>query len=189
MRRLLRRLSAAKEPHDRLDGRVCENGRRDALAEIADRKTFERIVEDTLAGGCKPGCLVLVDVDHMQEADDRSEDGVRERILQTVAAALQENFREGDDIGKLEEDLFGLWIEGMSAEKVDGIRRRIAMVNDRLLHRDRALPFVTLSAGVALGEPGGSYRELYIQAEKVLRRVKEGGRCGCEIARNDRRKD
>lgn len=189
MRKLLRRPSAAKKPQNRAGERVCENGLRDALAEIADRKTFQRMVEDALAGGCKPGCLLLVDVDCMQEADGRLEDSAKERILQAVAAALRENFREKDGIGWLEEELFGLWIEGMPAEKVSGIRRRIAMVNDRLLHAGGDYPAVTLSAGAALGEPGGSYQELYIQAGKVLRRVKEGGRCGCEIAMNDRRKD
>ena len=46
------------------------------------------------------------------------------------------------------------------------------------------LPKVTLSAGAALGESGESYKEIYRQAQKVLHRVKEGGRCGCEVYTN-----
>ena len=67
---------------------------------------------------------------------------------------------------------------------MSGIRRRIAVVNDKLLHGGNELPRVTLSAGAALGEPGESYKEIYRQAQKVLHRVKEGGRCGCEIYTN-----
>ncbi len=185
MRKLLRRLLAAKRPQGRSCGRVYGPGERDALTETANRNTFLRIVEEALAGGQEQGCLVLVDVDHMQEIIDRCGSETGDHILQAVAAALRENFRAVDAIGRLDKDLFGLWIEGISAERVGSIRRRIAVVNDRLLHARGELPAVTLSAGAALGEPGGRYQELYVQAQKVLHRVKEGGRCGCEIVMND----
>ena len=187
MKKLLRRLLAEKRPQSRSGGRVYAPGERDVLTEAANRNAFMRIVEDALAGGQEQGCLVLVDVDHMQEINSRHGSETGDRVLQAVAAALRRNFRAGDGIGRLEEDLFGLWIEGMSAEHVGGIRRRIAVINDGLLHAGGELPAVTLSAGVAFGEPGESYQEVYIQAEKVLHRVKEGGRCGCEIVMSDRR--
>jgi diguanylate cyclase (GGDEF)-like protein len=139
------------------------------------------MVEETLAGGHGQGCLLLVDVDHMQEVNENFGRQMGDKVLQTVYAMLREHFREGDGIGRLSEDTFGIWIEGLSADQVSGIRRRIAVVNDRLLHGGQDLPTVTLSAGAALGESGESYKEMYRQAQKVLTRVKEGGRCGCEI--------
>lgn len=187
MKKLLRRLIADKEPQGRSRGRVYGSGERDALTGIANQRTFRRIVEKALAGRQEQGCLVLVDVDRMREINERHGSGTGDRVLQAVAAALCENFRSVDAIGRLEEDLFGLWIEGMSAEHVRGIRRRIAMVNDRLLHAGEEFPAVTLSAGVALGETAGNYQELYIQAQRVLRRVKEGGRCGCEISSEEQK--
>lgn len=187
MKKLLRHLIADKEPQGRSRRRVYGPGERDALTGIANQQTFRRIVEKALAGGPDQGCLVLVDVDRMREINERHGNGTGDRVLRAVAATLCENFRSVDVIGRLKEDLFGLWIEGMSAEHVSGIRRRIAVVNDRLLHADGELPTVTLSAGVALGEPGENYQELYIQAQKVLRRVKEGGRCGCEISTGEQK--
>lgn len=181
MKKLLRHLLAAREPQERAGGRVYGPGERDALTGAANKNAFMRIVEKALADGQTQGCLVLVDVDHMREINEQHGSGTGDRILQAAAAALRDNFRAVDAIGRLEEDLFGLWIEGMTAERVGGIRRRIAVVNDKLLHAGGELPTVTLSAGVALGEPGECYQDLYIQAGKVLRRVKEGGRCGCEI--------
>lgn len=187
MKKLLRHLFTAKESLGRTGGKVYGPGELDALTGIANQKTFQRIVDEALAGGQKHGCLVLVDVDRMREINDRHGSEGGDRLLQAVAAALRENFRAADGIGRLEEDLFGLWIEGMSAENVGGIRRRIAMVNDRLLHAGGEFPAVTLSAGAALGESGERYQELYLQAEKVLHRVKEGGRCGCEISSGEQK--
>lgn len=186
MKKLLH-LLAANRTQGRPSRRVYSPGERDVLTEVANRKTFLRIVEKALAGGGEHGCLVLVDVDHMREINERFGSETGDRVLQAVAAALHENFRAVDAIGRLEEDLFALWIEGMSAEHVGGIRRRITVINDRLLHAGGELPNVTLSAGVALGEPGESFQELYIQAKKVLHRVKEGGRCGCEISTGEQK--
>ncbi len=83
--------------------------------------------------------------------------------------------------GRVEEDEFALWIGGLSAENVGGIRRRIAHLNDLLMHMEEEIPAVTLSAGAAVGEAGEDFKCLYRRAEEVLRRVKERGRCGCEI--------
>ncbi|MCM1267326.1 MAG: GGDEF domain-containing protein [Bacteroidales bacterium] len=187
MKQLLRRLLAVKDPQGRKGGRVYGPGERDALTGVANKKAFLRIVAEALAGGQKSGCLVLVDVDHMREINERCGTETGDRVLRAAAKTLLENFRSVDAVGRLEEDLFALWIEGMSPEHVGGIRRRIAVVNDKLLHADGDLPTVTLSAGAALGEAGESWQELYLQAQKVLQRVKEGGRCGCEIGNGEQR--
>ncbi len=181
MLNILRRSPAQQEPQGRAAGRSYGPGKRDALTGAVNRSTFQKMVEETLAGGHGQGCLLLVDVDHMQEVNENFGREMGDKVLQTVYAMLREHFREGDGIGRLSEDTFGVWIEGLSADQVSGIRRRIAVVNDRLLHGGQDLPTVTLSAGAALGESGESYKEMYRQAQKVLTRVKEGGRCGCEI--------
>lgn len=181
MLNFLRRSPVSQQPQGRAAGKSYGPGKRDALTGAVNRSTFQKMVEETLAGEHGQGCLLLVDVDHMQEVNDNYGRETGDRVLQAVYAVLRNYFRVGDGIGRLSEDTFGVWIEGLSAEQVSGIRRRIAVVNDRLLHGDRDMPTVTLSAGAALGESGESYKEMYRQAQKVLNRVKEGGRCGCEI--------
>ncbi len=180
MLNILRR-SPAQKSQDRVAGKNYGSGKRDALTGAVNKSAFQKIVEDALAGEHMQGCLLLVDVDHMQEVNDSYGRETGDRVLQAVYATLREHFRGEDGIGRLSEDTFGIWIEGLSADQLGGIRRRIAVVNDRLLHGDRDMPTVTLSAGAALGESGESYKEMYRQAQKVLYRVKEGGRCGCEI--------
>ena len=181
MLNILRRSPAQQKPQGKAAGKSYGPGKRDALTGAVNRSTFQRMVEDALAGEHGQGCLLLVDVDHMQEVNNNYGRETGDRVLQAVYGTLREYFRGEAGIGRLAEDTFGVWIEGLSAEQVSGIRRRIAVVNDRLLHADRDMPTVTLSAGAALGESGESYKEMYRQAQKVLNRVKEGGRCGCEI--------
>lgn len=181
MLNFLRRYLASPKPQAKAAGKSYGSGKRDALTGAINRNTFQKMVEDALAGEHTQGCLLLVDVDHMKEVNDNYGRETGDRVLQAVYVTLREHFRGGDSIGRLSEDAFGIWIEGISAEQVRGIRRRIAVVNDKLLHRGQDMPAVTLSAGAALGESGDSYKEMYRQAQKVLNRVKEGGRCGCEI--------
>ena len=184
MLNILRSLSTVKKPQERNVGRVYRPGERDALTGVANQDAFQRIVERALAGDQMQGCLILVDVDRMQEINEQFGSKTGDNVLRTIADVLQDNFRCGDGIGRLEEDTFGIWVEGLSADRVSGIRRRIAVVNDKLLHGESGFPMVTLSAGAAWGESGESYEELYRQAQKVLHRVKEDGRCGCEIYTN-----
>ncbi len=165
----------------RYAGRSYSKRECDALTGVADQKCFQKIVDRALGEAGVRGCLLILDVDRMQEINERFGVETGDRILQGVAAMLQENFRSCDGIGRLEEDEFGLWIEGLSAEHVSGIRKRIAHLNDRLMHMEEKLPVVTLSAGAALGEAGEDFTCLYRRAREVLCRVKERGRCGCEI--------
>ncbi len=153
----------------------------DALTGVAERKYFQKTVEAALQEEGVQGCLLILDVDWMKEINERFGRNTGDRVLQNVAVMLRENFRNCDSIGRLGEDEFALWIRGLSVEHVDGIRRRIAQLNDKLMHLGEDMPVVTLSAGVALGEAGEKFKSLYGRAREVLQRVKERGRCGCEI--------
>lgn len=161
--------------------RLYRDRERDALTGVAGRKYFQKTVETALQEEGVQGCLLILDVDWMGEINERFGQDMGDRVLQNVAVMLRENFRSCDGIGRLEEDEFALWIRGLSAEHVDGIRRRIAHLNDKLMHMGENMPVVTLSAGVALGEAGEEFKSLYGRAREVLQRVKERGRCGCEV--------
>lgn len=181
---ILRRFSDKERTQGRTDGKKYGPGHRDALTGAVNKSAFQKIVESALAGEHVNGCLLLVDVDCMKEINENFGRETGDLVLQRISTTLQENFRGEDGIGRLGEDSFGIWIEGISADQVSGIRRRIAIVNDKLMHGGAELPRVTLSAGAALGESGETYKEIYGRAQKVLHRVKEGGRCGCEVYAN-----
>ena len=78
-------------------------------------------------------------------------------------------------------DTFAMWLSGVSPEQEDQLRMQAGKVNDRLLHPAVELPPVTLSIGIAYGGSGEDCRSLGRKAVKALNRVKESGRCGCEV--------
>lgn len=158
----------------------------DALTGLANRKYFKKIVDMALSEEGAQGCLLILDVDRIKEINERFGHDTGDRVLKAVAVMLEENFRSCDSVARLEEDEFALWIMGLPAERLGGVRRRIAILNDRLMHMEEDMPAVTLSAGAALGEAGEDFKCLYRRAEEVLRRVKERGRCGCGIYENYR---
>lgn len=80
-----------------------------------------------------------------------------------------------------------LWIPEFSYEKAEYVRRQVGRVNDRLLHPDQELPPVSVSVGAAFYEAGDDCRSLGKKANRMLYRVKESGRCGCEIYHNNER--
>lgn len=184
MRNILRHLAESQDPQRKGQERPADRlygwKDSDALTGAATRNAFRKRVDGMLAKEGAQGCLLILDVDRMQEINEKYGHAAGDRVLQSIAGMLRENFRGSDDIGRLEEDEFAIWLSGLSAERVGGIRRRVAVLNDRLMHLED-LPAVTLSAGVALGESGEDFKSLYGRAREVLRRVKERGRCGCEI--------
>ena len=185
MKNLLWRHGRSQDTQSRKQERLAEqsySGREcNALNSVTNRKYFKRMVDRALQEEGAQGCLLVLDIDWRQEINEQFGLAMGDRVLERVANMLRRNFRSCDRIGRLEEDEFALWIAGLSAQNVDGIRRRIAQLNDRLMHMEEDMPAVTLSAGAAIGEAGEDFDCLYRRAGEVLNRVKERGRCGCEI--------
>ena len=59
---ILRR-SPAQKPQAKAVGKSYSLGKWDALTGAANKSTFQKMVEDALAGEHTQGCLLLVDVD------------------------------------------------------------------------------------------------------------------------------
>ena len=155
---------------------------RDVLDKVTDRKNFEKIVNDMLREGHKAGSIMIGDLDRFKDINEIYGHDTGDAVLRSTANILNAHFRECMCIGRAGGDLFALWIPGLSEEDADYIRRQAGRVNDRLLHPEKELPPVSVSIGVAFYEDGDDCRSLGKRASKMLYRVKENGRCGCEIS-------
>lgn len=153
---------------------------KDTLTGVVNRGTFEEMVGKILADKEEKGCLLLVDVDNLEEINESYSRDMGDTILRNVAQRLTLSFRSCDYIGRLGSDEFALWLAELSGDSAGYIRTRIAAVNDRLMHPEKGIPPVSLSVGAAFGEAGDEYKSLYKKADTALYRVKVGGRCGFE---------
>lgn len=149
---------------------------------ITDRKNFEKVVNDMLREGQKVGSIMIGDLDRFKDINEIYGHDTGDAVLQNTADILNDHFRECMCIGRASGDVFALWVPGLSEEDADDIRRQVGVVNDRLLHPEKELPPVSVSVGVAFYKDGDDCRSLGKRASKMLYRVKENGRCGCEIS-------
>lgn len=154
---------------------------------MADQKKFTETVDDMIREGRGDGCILVSDLDRFKEVNDIYGHDTGNAVLRNVASILYEHFAECACIGRAGGDIFTLWIPGLSHENAEYVRRQVGRVNDRLLHPGQDLPPVSVSVGAAFYEAGDDCRGLGKKANKMLYRVKENGRCGCEIYRHNGR--
>lgn len=154
----------------------------EAVQQVVDRKTHERIIDKSLAEEKGQGCLLIGNVDRLKNINDIYGRDTGDAVLQYVVTVFRSVFGEGACIGSHGGDIFALWLPAVSRDDTVEIRRRVGMVNDRLLHPTEELPPISLSVGVSFYESGDDCRSLGKKANKALYLVKESGRCGCEVS-------
>ena len=156
--------------------------RHETVQQVADRKTLEEIIDKSLSEGEGQGCLLIGNVDRLKNINDIYGRDTGDAVLQHVVTVFRSVFGEGACIGSHGGDVFALWLPTVSRGDAVEIRRRVGMVNDRLLHPAGELPPVSLSVGVSFCGSGDDCRSLGKKANKALYLVKESGRCGCEVS-------
>ena len=151
-----------------------------SAAQVLDRKTFERIVGESLKKR-EMGWLLVCDVDRCREINDIYGRDIGDNVLRYVATVLCDVFRECTYIGSPGGDTFALWLHDIPRDSEDDLRIRVGVVNDRLLHPADGLPPVTVSVGVSYSNEDDDCKSLERRAGKALYTVKESGRCGFEV--------
>ena len=151
----------------------------DPLTGIVNRGGFEQLknmfrVKDVALG------LLIVDVDKFKLVNDGYGHEVGDQVLKKVAELLQDGFRATDYPARIGGDEFAVILTSMSEEMQGAVERKIAEMNDRLMHPNDGLPQVSLSVGGAFSENGFT-DDLYQKADAALYAVKENGRCGCRF--------
>jgi diguanylate cyclase (GGDEF)-like protein len=95
---------------------LLEVSRTDPLTGCLNRRGFaERAIGEIAAAarGAGEGAVVLLDVDHLKEVNDRLGHVHGDRLLNWVVTTLRENVRPGDAIGRLGGDEFALLFAGV----------------------------------------------------------------------------
>lgn len=147
-----------------------------------DGKTFDGIVDESLSGGRKTGCLLVCNVDRFKEINDIYGRDTGDGVLRYMKDVLRSVFGDSTCIGSPGGDVFKLWLPVMSEQHADDVRRQIGIANDRLLHPPRELPPVSISVGAAFCRIDDDCKSIHKRANQALYRVKGSGRCGCEIS-------
>ncbi|MCF3936311.1 diguanylate cyclase [Acuticoccus sp. M5D2P5] len=143
----------------------------DSLTGLPNRRAFNA----ELTAACAAGdfALCLLDLDNFKDVNDALGHATGDRLLTEVAHILRRATRESDFVSRLAGDEFAVIFYGL--DTVTGAQEATGRLLSRFSHRldlDEIDLQVRLSAGIALGGPGGSPDEIYRKADIALHSAK-----------------
>ncbi len=150
----------------------------DALTGTLDRHSLEaygRRAVDSAAAAGRPLSLLLIDLDHFKEFNDRHGHSAGDRMLKQVAHEIMTSTRMSDFTYRFGGEEFVVIADGLGgddgAELAEHIRAAVAAA------RDAAGGQITVSIGVAsCGRDATGYDELFEVADRRLYEAKQRGR-------------
>ncbi|MFZ5465916.1 MAG: GGDEF domain-containing protein [Pseudomonadota bacterium] len=164
-----------------LSARLEHQAAHDALTGILNKGALTRYLveeQDAEAYG-----LILFDIDHFKQVNDRHGHPAGDAVLQGVAARIQEELPPGMHFGRFGGEEFAVVLpHGMSdALRPLAGRLREVVAAEPFVAEGRTIP-VTISLGATVAAPGEAFSSVYSRADDALYRAKQGGRNRAEIA-------
>jgi diguanylate cyclase (GGDEF)-like protein/PAS domain S-box-containing protein len=126
--------------------------------------------------GTKAG-LLIIDIDHFKEVNDRFGHSTGDAVLKTVADTLTHALRPQDRVGRWGGDEFLMLAKGVEVEALEKIGercRKLIEMSTLLAGADRIR--VTASIGGTLLEPGKSPQTAFDRADSLMYISKSQGR-------------
>jgi diguanylate cyclase (GGDEF)-like protein len=169
---LVRRIELADGERTELARRASE----DFLTGLANRRSFFTLGEALCRAPATPLAAIIVDVDRFKLINDRYGHSVGDDALRHVASSLRRCLRAGDLAARLGGDEFVVLVHCDAADhaQVIAARARDEVARSPLRHGDTVVP-MTVSAGVALGEPGDDLLALLGRADAAMYMAKRDG--------------
>jgi diguanylate cyclase (GGDEF)-like protein len=155
--------------HDRQHQALMDVSRADALTGCLNRRGFEeRAVAEiaTAARTARQGAVLVLDVDHFKDVNDRLGHAAGDELLRWVVATLREGLRPADAIGRIGGDEFAIPLADMEPAEALATAARLT---EELGRRQRC------SIGVATFPLDGiAFEELMRCADARLYALREG---------------
>ncbi|WP_341649514.1 GGDEF domain-containing protein [Thauera humireducens] len=156
---------------------------RDMLTGLYNRHRGEQLLEEAAANARTDGgqlSVVVCDVDHFKQVNDRFGHPAGDRILVEISRILRQSVRGHDAVIRWGGEEFVIVLDACrqstAIDLAERIRARVAA------YRDSEVGKVTLSLGLATLAPGEMTDALFARADAALYQAKRGGRDRLSIA-------
>lgn len=203
-RETTRMQSATEAVHQRLESRArevehltrqLEQARSEALLDpltgLKNRRGFELAVSELANGGSpfKGAALVLADIDHFKQINDKHGHLLGDKILKAIGQTLQSNIKGRDIAARPGGDEFAILLQQtpLSGARTLAEQIRAAVAAGRIRRADsKEQPgSVTLSIGVAVGGDEDTLESLLARADAALYAAKRAGRNRVSVDANE----
>jgi diguanylate cyclase (GGDEF)-like protein len=161
----------------------------DSLTAVLNRGAFTMVVDGYLAKVraahfSGDGALLIVDVDHFKQINDRFGHAAGDAALQLIASAIQGAVRAVDLVGRIGGEEFGVFLPGSTPDDAGLIAMRIrdAVAASEFRPMDATnAPELSVSVGGAIFTDPFRYDELFHVADHHLYLAKSRGRNRVEL--------
>ncbi|MFZ5606588.1 MAG: diguanylate cyclase [Pseudomonadota bacterium] len=155
----------------------------DALTGARNRRALEQELDIAMAASARqlrPSALLLFDLDHFKQVNDRYGHEAGDQVLCQFVALIHSHTRANDRLFRYGGEEFVLLLENTGIAGAQAAFAKLqALVHARLRVQD--MP-VTVSAGGAVLQPGETREQWLARADAALYRAKQNGRDRLEIA-------
>lgn len=167
----------------------------DGLTGLYNQTYFKKILENSIHNQRRSGdqsfALVLLDLDHFKQYNDRCGHLAGDEALRHCADIIATALRDGDVAARYGGEEFALFLPNLDRHDAFTVAERIRTnIEKHLFHRQELLDSgnLTISGGVALfPDSGESVADIINAADKELYRAKERRNCIYSFS-NDRRR-
>lgn len=152
----------------------------DFLTGVYNLRTFYELAGRELSRverGNNPPSVIVMDIDHFKEINDRLGHAAGDEALRQVVAAVRENLREQDIFARAGGDEFRILLPDTPLEGALQVSERIGQAVARLaVSSAKGEATLALSAGVTAFRPGDTLDDTIARADEALYRAKSAGR-------------
>ncbi len=168
-------LVAREDEAKRLVGDLRQQAMSDSLTGLANRAAFRSAVEQAILDGAALGILML-DMDDFKSVNDTLGHAVGDQLLIEVASRIRQTVPAGDLVARLGGDEFVVLGFGVTADELMPIAERIL----KRVSEPFPIAGCTIQRGCSIGgatwEPGDSYSDIMLRADRAAYRAKHAGR-------------
>lgn len=162
----------------------------DWLTNCLNRRAFTSRVGSSLSRMNGSGALLVIDADHFKTVNDRFGHERGDEVLQLIAGAIRNSVRDGDLVGRIGGEEFGVFLKDAGHEVASGAAERIrATVNGLFVTSEGIAQRLSVSIGGAVCESDAGFSELFRIADRRLYEAKHAGRnrveLGAQLADSD----
>ncbi len=164
-----------------LQKKLQETARTDALTQIYNRGHFFELAAYLLKIARRddlPLTILMIDIDHFKLVNDQCGHLAGDRVLQEIAARLQDNIRSTDILGRYGGEEFVISVPQMVPDSVYYLAERLRLaICSKLITTQKKEIQVTASIGVASWHrEDQTLDQLIDKADTALYHAKEAGR-------------
>lgn len=151
-----------------------EASERDALTGIYNRQAGEQILQGFIGQAEQTVGLILCDIDHFKQVNDRHGHLVGDRVIRLMAKCLQTHLRQQDILMRWGGEEFLIVVVGEELKELIRLAERIRC--QVASHPIPTVGGVTASFGIALQQPSEPLHLLFERADQGLYQAKARGR-------------